>query len=133
VTDRRTSHAIKNLDGSKVVPIDMRVVERAASVGCSMPEIATICSIGLMTLYDRLKVDAELAAALERGRNEGKSTLRRMQWKLAEEGNPTMLIWLGKQMLGQKDKQEVNGAINSDIRVIVELVGGPPQIEGETG
>jgi hypothetical protein len=29
--------------------------------------------------------------------------LRRLQWKGAEAGNPTMLIWLGKQMLGQRD------------------------------
>ena len=32
-----------------------------------------------------------------------------------------MLIWLGKQMLGQKDKQDITSAINSDIKVIVEL------------
>jgi hypothetical protein len=39
---------------------------------------------------------------------EGKRSLRRRQYQLAtEEGNPTMLIWLGKQWLGQADKQEV--------------------------
>ena len=30
-----------------------------------------------------------------------------MQWKSAEKGNVTMQIWLGKQNLGQSDKQEV--------------------------
>jgi len=34
----------------------------------------------------------------------GKIKLRQLQWKTAESGNPTMLIWLGKQMLGQTDK-----------------------------
>jgi hypothetical protein len=31
-----------------------------------------------------------------------------MQFKAAEAGNPTMLIWLGKQYLGQSDKQDLN-------------------------
>ena len=29
-----------------------------------------------------------------------------MQWSAAENGNSTMLVWLGKQYLNQKDKQE---------------------------
>jgi hypothetical protein len=33
-------------------------------------------------------------------------SLRRMQWQAAENGNPTMLVWLGKQYLNQKDKAE---------------------------
>jgi len=37
---------------------------------------------------------------------EGKASLRRMQWKAAEAGNPTMLVWLGKNMLDQRDKVE---------------------------
>ena len=32
-----------------------------------------------------------------------------MQFKAAEDGNVTMLIWLGKQFLGQKDQQHVVG------------------------
>lgn len=32
-----------------------------------------------------------------------------MQLKAAEGGNVTMLIWLGKQLLGQKDKSELTG------------------------
>ena len=30
-----------------------------------------------------------------------------MQWKAADKGNVTMLIWLGKQILGQAEKSEV--------------------------
>lgn len=35
-----------------------------------------------------------------------KPKLRKLQWQAAEAGNVTMQIWLGKQMLGQKDKIE---------------------------
>jgi hypothetical protein len=32
-----------------------------------------------------------------------------MQWKSAQDGNVTAQIWLGKQMLGQRDKHELSG------------------------
>jgi hypothetical protein len=44
----------------------------------------------------------------------GRMSLRRKQWKAAEDGNTTMLVWLGKQYLGQSDKSEVTGAISLD-------------------
>lgn len=34
-------------------------------------------------------------------------SLRRYQLRAAEHGNVAMCIWLGKQYLGQSDKQEV--------------------------
>jgi hypothetical protein len=42
-------------------------------------------------------------------------------WQGAENGNATMLIWLGKQMLGQKDRLENNNSTETGMRVIVEL------------
>jgi hypothetical protein len=123
--------------GRPKADIDIVAAERGASIGCTMEEIATLVGVGRRTLIDRVKVDPELREAIDRGREQGRTTLRRLQWKAAEDGNPTMLIWLGKQLLGQRDKQEINGAINSDIRVIVELVGEKPtpppvrEIEGE--
>jgi hypothetical protein len=39
----------------------------------------------------------------------GNVSLRRKQMELAMKGNVTMLIWLGKQYLGQADKQVVAG------------------------
>ena len=37
------------------------------------------------------------------GRLVGRTSIRRAQYKAALDGNPTMLIWLGKQLLGQKE------------------------------
>jgi len=34
--------------------------------------------------------------------------LRKKQYEVAMQGNVTMLVWLGKQMLGQSDKIEVD-------------------------
>ena len=35
-----------------------------------------------------------------------KIELRKKQWKVAMEGNVQMLIWLGKNILGQKDSPD---------------------------
>lgn len=42
-------------------------------------------------------------------RAKGKLSLRRKQFQLALSGDRTMLIWLGKQYLGQVDKSELTG------------------------
>jgi hypothetical protein len=48
--------------------------------------------------------------SLVKGRTMGKMRLRQIQWKIAENGNCTMAIWLGKNMLGQSD----GGSISED-------------------
>ena len=54
-----------------------------------------------------MKRDPELQRAIDEGRDQGRATLRRLQWQRAHAGSDTMLIWLGKQMLGQRDKAEL--------------------------
>ena len=43
-------------------------------------------------------------AELTKGRESLKHSLRRAQIKVALGGNATMLIWLGKNLLGQSDQ-----------------------------
>ena len=38
---------------------------------------------------------------------QGKIELRKKQWEIAMDGNVKMLIWLGKQYLGQSESPEV--------------------------
>ena len=45
---------------------------------------------------------------ITKGRAEQKMRLRQLQWKSAEKGNVSMLIFLGKNILGQKDRLEEN-------------------------
>lgn len=45
---------------------------------------------------------------LKEGRKAGLASLRQWQFAAAKKGNPAMLIWLGKQLLGQREpRQEV--------------------------
>jgi hypothetical protein len=89
--------------------IDADVARRAASIGCTRDEIAALLGVSPATLYNHLRDDEQLRAEIEEGRAHGRATLRRLQWQQASAGNPTMLIWLGKQLLGQKDRHEIAG------------------------
>lgn len=72
-------------------------------------------------------LDRNYAAPIEKGRELAKCSLRRMQFKSAEAGNVTMQIWLGKQLLGQKDHtvQENTSSVG------VQLVHSIPQPQRE--
>ena len=80
--------------------IDTDKVEQLAGFGCTNTEIASFfgCSKSLLT--------KSYSTNLAKGRDKGKIRLRQLQWRAAERGNTTMLIWLGKQVLGQSEKTE---------------------------
>lgn len=80
--------------------IDERVVEGFANVGATNVEIADFFNVDEGTIRNRF------SDILTKARANKKLKLRRMQWQLAEKGNLGMLIWLGKQYLGQTEKVE---------------------------
>jgi hypothetical protein len=88
--------------------LDLEVARRAATLGCSPDEIAMLLGVARRTFHNHLKQDAALQEAVEERRAQGRTTLRRLQWQQANDGNTTMLIWLGKQLLGQRDRHEVS-------------------------
>ncbi len=92
--------------------VDEKVVVEAAGLMCTDEEIATLVGMCVDTLVNRF---SEL---LEKGRAKAKESLRRTQWKLANEGNPTMCIWLGKQYLGQTDKAEARIDVSQGIQIL---------------
>lgn len=58
----------------------------------------------------------------------GKASLRRMQWQSAKDGNVSMQIWLGKNILKQSDtfsiSQEIN--VDRDVQIAREAVEKNP-------
>ena len=85
----------------KKYDIDPKQVEKLAGYGCTNTEIAGVygCSADL--------IDKSYSEFLTKGRANLKKRLRKAQLDAALSGNSTMLIWLGKQMLGQVDKSEI--------------------------
>lgn len=79
----------------RVVP--PRDIYELASIGCTDREIARWFDVDENTLR------YNFSDILEKGREDLKHSLRRAQIKSALGGNATMLIWLGKNLLGQSD------------------------------
>lgn len=72
--------------------------------------------VGERTIARRMAEQGEFWQSYKRGYAEVTTGLRRKQLDLALRGNATMLIWLGKQLLGQKDRHEVAGDPENPIK-----------------
>jgi hypothetical protein len=85
------------------IPIDGKLVQKLAQLGCKTTEIADFIGCSVDTL------DRRFADELAKGRASLKMSLRQWQLDAAKKGNASMLIWLGKQMLDQKDQIDLGG------------------------
>lgn len=83
-------------------------VYELASIGCNDREIARFFDMDENTLR------YNFSDIMEKGREDLKHSLRRAQIKVALGGNAVMLIWLGKNMLGQSDNP-TNGSENTPL------------------
>jgi len=90
------------------IELDPAKVETLASYDCTLEEIASGLGVSTDTLDRRRKEHPEIAEAIVRGRARIRTSLRKAQLKSAiKDGNPQMLKWMGQQLLGQSDKQDV--------------------------
>ncbi len=82
--------------------IDTEQLQKLAKLGCTNKEMGDFfgCSADLL--------EKSYSEFLRKGRAEQKMRLRQLQWKSAENGNVTMQIFLGKNLLGQQDRLEEN-------------------------
>lgn len=102
----------------------VKLVESMARIMCTEEEIAELLNTSLDTLLNADNKEL-FRSAINRGKANGKQSLRREQYKLAMKGNVKMLIWLGKQVLGQTDKLDTNTNINADenFKLMQEYMG----------
>ena len=98
------------------IQIDYTTVEKLANIQCTQEEIASFLEVSVRTLQR----DEEFCRIYKKGQDNGKMSLRRMQYKLADK-NPTMAIWLGKQYLNQRDNVEVEHDVKNGI--LGDLIG----------
>jgi hypothetical protein len=88
--------------------IDWRQVDSMCAVHCTGEEQAAILGIDYDTLDRACKREKGCGFAdyFKQKSSSGKMSLRRKQYSTAIDGNPTMLIWLGKAWLGQSDQPD---------------------------
>tara|TARA_Y100000004_G_C8758937_1_gene345675 strand:- start:156 stop:587 length:432 start_codon:yes stop_codon:yes gene_type:complete len=111
--------------------IDYEAAARLARIHCTNEEIADCLDLDQRHFYRLLKSDPRLEHAIEKARSEGRASLRRLQWQTAANGSTSMQIWLGKQLLNQKDKQhqELTGNDGEAIRIEEESEAARAVIE----
>jgi len=85
----------------KKLELSEQTVAGMAYVGASNVDIAEFLGCSEATIRGRF---CEITTKQRAAR---RIKLRQLQWRLAEKGNATMLIFLGKQELGQKDAFEL--------------------------
>ena len=93
-------------------------------IQCTKDEICGVFGMSEPTLRRRIKEfspEENFDTLFKKHQHEGKSSLRRAQWKSAIElNNVTMQIWLGKQMLNQSDRPQWDDDAGKD--VVLQIV-----------
>lgn len=118
----------KTRAGRPRLEFDLKQVEQLAAIQCTDGEIAAVLNCSRDTILRRKAENSDFAAAIEKGRESGKASLRRMQWRAANAGNTGMLVWLGKQYLGQTDKQNLKHGADAPLKFTFKIGDKEPPL-----
>jgi hypothetical protein len=105
-----------------LVEYDLDVIERLAGHGCTLKEIAAICGFKESRFRALRKEHPDIQDAIDKGKANLHKNLRMKQVEVAMDGNPQMLIFLGKAILEQSDRVEVNH--NVQVKDVYEIKFG---------
>jgi len=83
--------------------IDVEKLTALAAVGLTQRECEAILDCSEDTIQRNFLKEYDL------GKDKCCASVRRKQFELAMAGNPTMLIWLGKQLLQQREQHGISG------------------------
>ncbi len=87
----------------------LKVLIELIKIQCTKEEISRVLNTSRRSLERELQAAGYSYKQLyEQHQADGNASLRRSQWAAARHGNAAMLIWLGKQYLGQRDMQHVD-------------------------
>lgn len=113
-------------------PETLRQIRSLGGLGCTHEDCAAFFEVCNKTWFNFLNRCPAAVEAMEIGRGRQRISLRRKQIEVAmkdgHKGQPQMLIWLGKQMLGQKDVVEASGPGGASLvpeKITIEIL--PPR------
>lgn len=116
----------KNPPHRPIIPIDWNQVDKWLEAHCSGAEIASIIGIYPDTLYDRCQKEKGMVFTeyAQQKKSKGDASIKSKQYEEAMKGDRGMLIWLGKQWLGQRDNQDLN--VSGDMKIGIVNYGSNP-------
>jgi hypothetical protein len=109
--------------GRKAVEINLDELEKLCMLHCTDEEIAAYFGVSVRTIESRKRRTA-FAEVMAKGKAKGKISVRRGQFRLLENGNGMMGVWLGKQLLGQRDLYpvELSGSGGKPFQISLEVI-----------
>lgn len=112
----------KKKRGAPKKVISKKQFESLCEIQCTEEEICSVLDVTDKTLnkWCNETYSKNFSEIFNEKRLGGKASLRRNQWNLSKT-NPTIAIWLGKQYLGQKDKQEIDTTSTNRITIVNDL------------
>jgi len=121
----------------KKIEIDWNLVDEMLKDFCEGTEVADALGIHKETLYDAVKAtfNTDFSDYKAQKRARGCQSLRQKQVSSANKGNVSMLIWLGKQYLGQSDKTDhtTKGESLNQINVTADNNNSKKELEALIG
>ncbi len=94
----------------------LKTIEGLGRIQATTRECAAVLAVSHQTFIAFMGSNPSVAEALERGKENGKTSLRRTQFALAKK-NAGMAIFLGKNYLDQTDRQDINQSVTVDVTV----------------
>lgn len=110
--------------GRPLISIDWKKVDQLLISGCRGTEVASFLGIHKDTLYDRCVKEKNMSFSdySAQKRQKGDSLLKHKQFQIGMEGNTTMLVWLGKQRLKQKENPQTADDFNGSLAELLDLL-----------
>lgn len=84
----------------KKIDLDLDDIRELASEGNTVEDVATLLGVS----GDVISGNDDYKQAYEMGLCDMRAMLRHSQFQSAKSGNTTMLVWLGKVILGQREE-----------------------------
>ena len=103
--------------GPKIKTVNWTEFDKLCALQCSLREIAGWFNVSEDTI-ERIVVrekGIKFADYFSQKKSHGKIALRRKQYETAMSGSVPLLIWLGKQYLGQSEKVETKQEIDATV------------------
>ena len=112
-----------NPTGRPLTKIDEQQFEKLCAMHCTIEEIAAFfnCSDDTIREWCKRTFDKTFSAVYKEKVSLGNISLRRAQFKMAEKSVP-MAIFLGKNWLGQTDKQETTVVEVEDLSPLADML-----------
>lgn len=102
--------------------IDWKKVDHMLEAHCTGTQVAAHLGIYCETLYERVKKEygCGFSEYSRQKKEKGNSSIKVTQYQQALKGDKGMLIWLGKNWLGQKDEPREEKQFDGQLSVLLD-------------